>query len=203
MRASLTSGSKFWWVACLAVAACGGAKPAAGGGEKLGVERLYPLRAGSVWTYDVDTGEGLPTLAITRVTARSEDRAEVSNGSDAIVYQVRPDGLYRQDLDSYVLKLPLTKGARWDTREGASAEITDVTKRVSGPAGDFQGCVEVRESGGASQKQVRTVFCPDVGPVEIESSLQMALTGQAARVLARLRGYDFSGALQAAEPPAP
>jgi hypothetical protein len=201
MRLSLTSGLKFWLVAsCLG---CGGAAPAAGGGPKLSLERLYPLRAGSVWTYDVDTGEGLPTLAITRVTARSDDRAEVSNGSDAIVYQVRPDGLYRQDLDSYVLKVPVTKGTRWETRDGASAEITDVAKRVASPAGDFQGCVEVSESGGASQKQVRTVFCPDVGPVEIESSLQIALTGQAARVVARLRGYDFSGALQAAGQPAP
>jgi hypothetical protein len=39
--------------------------------------------------------------------------------------------------------------------------------------------------------------------VEIESSLQIALTGQAARVVARLRGYDFSAALQAADPASP
>jgi hypothetical protein len=182
---------------------CGGAAPSAAGGAQLGVERLYPLRPGSVWTYDVDTGEGLPTLAITRVTARRGDQIEVSNGSDVIAYQLRPDGLYRDDLGSYVIKAPVAKGARWETREGASAEITDVSKRVSGPAGDFQGCVEVRESGGSSQKLVRTVFCPDVGPVEIESSLQIVLTGQAARVVARLRGYDFSAALQAADPASP
>jgi hypothetical protein len=66
---------------------------------------------------------------------------------------------------------------------------------VSTVAGEFVGCVEVRESAGAGQKVVRTVFCPDVGPVEVESSLQLAVTGRAARVLARLRGYDFSGAL--------
>jgi len=37
-----------------------------------------------------------------------------------------------------------------------------------------------------------------VGPVEIESSLHIQLTGKSTRVLAKLRGYDFSGALTAA-----
>jgi hypothetical protein len=174
---------------------CGGAAPPAAAGGQPSIERLYPLRPGSIWSYDVDTGEGLTTLAITRVTARQGDQVEVSNGSDTLTYQLRPDGLYRPDLGSYVLRAPVQKGARWETRDGASAEISEVGKRVSSAAGDFQGCVEVRESGGAGQKHVRTVFCPDVGPVEIESSLHIALTGQAARVVARLRGYDFSGAL--------
>ena len=174
---------------------CGGGPPRAESHDRLSVDRLYPLRPGSVWTYDVDTGEGLPTLAITRVTGRTGDQVEMSTGSDSISYQVRPDGLFRPDLGSYILRAPFQKGARWETREGQSAEITDVAKQVSCPAGDFQGCLEVREAGGPSQKQVRTVFCPDVGPVEIESSLHIALTGQAARVVARLRGYDFSGAL--------
>lgn len=174
---------------------CGGAAPKAADNDRLTIERLYPLRPGSVWTYDVDTGEGLPTLAITRVMARDGNKVEVSSGSQSIAYEVHPDGLFRPDLGSYILRAPVQKGARWDTHAGASAEISDVAKTVISPAGDFQGCVEVRESGGATQKQIRTVFCPDVGPVEIESSLHIALTGQAARVLARLRGYDFSGAL--------
>jgi hypothetical protein len=177
---------------------CGSTPKASTSNERLSIERLYPLRPGSVWTYDVDTGEGLPTLAITRVVARHGDQVEVSTGSESILYQLRPDGLFRPDLDSYVLRQPVQKGARWETRDGASAEISDVAKQASGPAGEFQGCVEVRESGGTNQKQVRTVFCPDVGPVEIESSLQIVLTGQSARVVARLRGYDFSGALGAA-----
>jgi hypothetical protein len=194
------------WLPCaLLCGLLGCARPAApaAAGERLSVERLYPLRPGSVWTYDVDTGEGLPTLAITRVSAREGERVEVSTGNESIAYQLRPDGLYRPDLDSYVLRAPIKAGARWATPDGASAEIRDVAKPVSVPAGEFQGCVEVYESGGSGQKQVRTVFCPDVGPVEIESSLHIALTGQAARVLARLRGYDFSGALGSAEAVSP
>jgi hypothetical protein len=165
--------------------------------DRLSVERLYPLRAGSVWTYDVDTGEGAPTLAITRVLSSADKQAEVSSGGVPIRYEQRADGLYRTDRDVYVLKLPLRVGATWDAGQGATAEVTDLDKRVSTVAGEFSGCVEVRESAGKGQKQVRTVFCPDVGPVELESTLQLEITGRGARVLARLRGYDFSGALGA------
>jgi hypothetical protein len=156
------------------------------------------MRVGSIWSYDVDTGEGLPVLAITRVEAASNGQIEVSSGSDSLHYEQRPDGLFRVDVGSYLLREPLAAGSSWEGHDGGRAEITRIDARVSTPAGDFANCVEVVESGGASDKRVRTVFCPDVGPVEIESSLHIQLTGKATRVLAKLRGYDFSGALTAA-----
>jgi hypothetical protein len=189
------------------LAACVGCRP--GGavvskpGDRLAVDRLYPLRAGSVWTYDVDTGEGPPALAITRVTKSAEGQIEVSSGGPVIRYEQRADGLYRGDRGVYVLKGPVRKGARWDAGQGASAEVLDDDKRVSTPAGDFSGCVEVREAGGATPKVVRTVFCPDVGPVEVESSMGLAISGRSARVLARLRGYDFAAALDSRAAAAP
>jgi hypothetical protein len=151
------------------------------------------LRAGSIWTYDVDTGEGVPVLAITRVLTSTPERIEVSSGSDPLLYQQRPEGLFRSDLGIYVLRNPVQKGTGWD-QNGAHAEITDVGKSVRTEAGDFHDCVEVLEQGGPTDKHVRTVFCPDVGPVEIESIVNISLTGKSARVLARLRGYDFSAA---------
>jgi hypothetical protein len=182
----------------LIVSACGaGAGPNVEKTTPMTVDRLYPLRQGSVWTYDVDTGDGVPVLAITRVLSSTPQRIEVSSGGDPLIYELRPDGLLRTDLDSYVLHTPLTQGASWEQPEGARAEITDVAKSVTTVAGDFRACVEVLEQGGPGSKHVRTVFCPDVGPVEIESSLSIALTGKTTRVVARLRGYDFSGALAA------
>ena len=183
-----------WLVLCLSfvLAACGGAAPSSGASAPVPIERLYPLRAGSIWTYDVDTGEGVPVLAITRVLSAGPERIEVSSGGDPLLYQQRPEGLYRTDLDIYVLRTPIQKGASWD-QNGARAEVTEVQKSLSTVAGDFHGCVEVVEQGGASQKHIRTVFCPDVGPVEIESTTTISLTGKTTRVLARLRGYDFSG----------
>lgn len=181
------------WAGCHA----GGAKHA--GDAKLTVERLYPLRAGSVWSYDVDTGEGPPTLAITRVTSAGSGFAEVSSGGAPIRYEVRSDGLYRTDRAAYTLKQPLAVGTRWDTGQGGSAEITSVGSHVSTVAGEFEGCLEVRESDPAAQKQVRTVFCPDVGPVEVESTIALQLSARGARVHATLRGYDFSAALGLAQ----
>jgi hypothetical protein len=143
----------------------------------------------------VSTGEGLPVLAITRVVSQDGQRARVSSGAEPVVYEQRPDGLYRPDRQGYVLKAPLSVGARWNAGDGVEAEVLRADFAAATLAGTFDGCVEVREGGAGAAKQVRTVFCPDVGPVELESSLQMALTGKPARVTASLRGYDFSGAL--------
>lgn len=180
---------------CLLLAACHGAHAKHAGDARLTIERLYPLRAGSVWSYDVETGDGPPTLAITRVLSASQGRAEVSSGGPTIVYEQRADGLYRVDRGVYALKRPLAVGTRWETGHGGSAEITAVGQVVNTLAGEFAGCLEVRESEPAAQKQVRTVFCPDVGPVEVESSIALTVSPRGARVVAKLRGYDFSGAL--------
>jgi hypothetical protein len=183
--------------ALLSLSACKHGASAAGKDDRLTVDRLYPMRAGSVWTYDVDTGQGPPTLAITRVTSASEGRAEISSGGPPIAYERRSDGLYRSDRRAYLLKLPVRAGATWDAGEGSTAEVVDIEKHVVTPAGEFHGCVEVRESGGETPRVVRTVFCPDVGPVELESSMALAVSGGGARVIARLRGYDFAGAIAA------
>jgi hypothetical protein len=176
----------------LGLLACGGARPATPVPERTTVERLYPMRMGSIWTYDVDTGQDLATLAITRVTANDGRHVEVSSGGDPIRYELKPEGLFRSDRAGYLLKPPFAKGATWEAGGGAKAEITATDRSMETMAGAFTGCLEVNETGGANGKVVRTVYCPDVGPVEIESSMHMGLSGQTARVLAKLRGYDFS-----------
>jgi hypothetical protein len=190
----------YWLVLGALLAACGTAQTGAGKASAITVERLYPLRVGSVWTYDVDTGEGLPVLAITRVLAVANGQIEVSSGGDSLHYEQRPDGLFRADVDSYLIHTPIATGTTWQAADGSRAEITRVDARASTPGGDFNNCVEVLESGGPSEKRVRTVFCADIGPVEIESSLHMQLTGKVTRVLAKLRGYDFSGVALAPSP---
>jgi hypothetical protein len=182
-------------LAVLSTTGCAGQQKGQSTRGPVAIARYYPLRVGSVWTYDVSTGDGLPVLAITRVVSQDGQRASVSSGAAPVLYEQRPEGLYRPDRQGYVLKAPLTIGTRWDAGEGVEAEVLRADFAVTTLAGSFEGCVEVREGGAGAAKQVRTVFCPDVGPVELESSLQMALTGKPARVTASLRGYDFSGAL--------
>lgn len=175
--------------------ACGGSRQATPEKARTTVERLYPMRIGSVWTYDVDTGQELTTLAITRVTLNDGVNVEISSGGDPIRYEVKPEGLFRSDRSGYLLKPPFTKGATWDAGGGATAEIIATGKSIETLAGPFTDCIEVSETGGQHGKVVRTVYCPDVGPVEVDSSMQMDLSGQTARVVAKLRGYDFSGAM--------
>jgi hypothetical protein len=179
---------------CLAVlSGCGASRSAAPADDRLSVDRLYPLRLGAVWSYDVDTGEGLPILAITRVTALTEQRAEIAVGREPIVYERRVEGLFRPDRAAYVLLAPVRAGEQWEAGSGATAEVRSVDKSVTTPAGEFHGCAEIVETGAAGGKTTRTVFCPDVGPVEVESSMPLPESDEIATVTARLRGYDLSG----------
>jgi hypothetical protein len=169
------------------------AAPASGPDDRLSIDRLYPLRSGAAWSYDVDTGMGPPLLAVTRITAVTNNQVEMAIGQSKILYERRAEGLYWPERQAFVLRAPLHEGARWDAGKGATAEVRSMDRSLDTPAGHFQGCVEIVESGGEGQKIVRTVFCPDVGPVEVESS--MVLEGEgSARVIARLRGFTLGKA---------
>jgi hypothetical protein len=163
--------------------------------DRMSVDRLYPLRQDAVWSYDVDTGEGLPILAITRVTKVEAQRVEMSvAGRQSIAYERREQGLFRPDCEAFVLLAPVRAGESWDACGKATAEVRSVEKDVSTPAGEFHGCVEIVETGAAGGKVTRTVYCPDVGPVEVESTMPVPQGGgELARVIARLRGFDLSG----------
>jgi hypothetical protein len=178
----------------LLLAACGGSRTKAKTDHRLSVDRLYPLRQGAVWSYDVDTGGGLPILAITRVTKAEANQVEISIGRQAIAYERRDGGLFRPDCGSFQLRAPVREGESWEACGDATAEVRSVQKDVTTPAGEFHGCVEIVETGGAGGKVARTVYCPDVGPVEVESTMPIPEGGgELARVIARLRGFDLSG----------
>jgi hypothetical protein len=164
--------------------------------------RLYPLAAGSAWSYDVDTGDGATVLATMRVTEAAGGRAAVQGGEGITRYEQRPDGLYRMDRDGYLLKEPVRAGATWPSGGGMTAEISTVAAALETPAGRFTGCVEVVERGAPTGAVISTTYCPDVGPVQVISSLD--LTTGAVRVVARLRGYqigDGANAIQATDSP--
>ena len=181
---------------CLALlAACSRSGGKGNTNDRLSVDRLYPLRQDAVWSYDVDTGEGLPILAITRVTKVEGARVDMTvAGRQSISYERRDQGLYRPDCESYVLEAPVRAGESWDACGDATAEVRSVEKDVTTPAGQFHACAEIVETGAAGGKMTRTVYCPDVGPVEVESTMPVpGGGGELARVIARLRGFDLSG----------
>jgi hypothetical protein len=161
--------------------------------------RLYPMPAGSAWSYDVDTGDGAPpVLAITRVSEVGAGRATVQGGEGATHYELRPDGIFGAERGGYLLKAPIRVAAQWPSGRGMQASVRSMGIAIETPAGRFAGCVEVIEQGSASGAVISTTYCPDVGPVQVISSMQLRLAQPSVQVVARLRGYRLGG-----QPPAP
>ncbi|MFI5308051.1 MAG: hypothetical protein ACHQ53_11895 [Polyangiales bacterium] len=156
------------------------------------------MAQGSAWSYDVDTGDGAKVLAIARVTEATAERATIQGGEGATHYELRPDGIFRQERGGYLLKPPFREGAQWESGNGMQAKITRLGVAIETPAGRFAGCVEVTEQGSANGAVINTTYCPDIGPVQVISSMQLTLGQQTVQVVAKLRGYRIGP-----EPPTP
>lgn len=157
--------------------------------------RLYPLGLGYVWSYKIDTGTGLDSLVVMRVVRAEGSHFEVSpgGGGSPNVYDRVPEGIFRPGSGTWLLHAPITLGAAWPSTSGMTATVTSVTAQVSTGAGDFRDCVEITEAGGEAGRMTRTVYCPDVGPVLIDTSLEMIVRETALHVIAKLQGLSFGG----------
>ena len=132
-------------------------------------------------------------LAQSRVSASDGHIVRVSqNGGSALRYELRPEGIYRPDQGVWLLKAPVRVGASRPSASGRTAHVVSVQDRVEVPAGRFQGCVRVEERGGGDGRRITTVYCPDVGPVWVESVVELPAAGRSVRVVARLLGYATS-----------
>jgi hypothetical protein len=180
--------SRAWWLACLLLAACGGAVQHAPTSPDLSPASLYPLAAGYAWSYDVDSGEGQSVLAVARVARMQGAVAEVVTGAPtALRYAVQTDGIAHADTGGYLLKAPVTLGASWPSGPKSVARVTALHVPFTSPAGSFSECVVVEEANATSGQRITTTYCPGVGPVQVVS--EMDVRGQTLRVTAKLRGY--------------
>jgi len=161
--------------------------------DRFAPANLYPLADGNIWTYDIDTETGLPTLGVMRVVSAAGNRFVVQQdgGSRPLNYELRPDGIFRLDFDVYLLKAPIAMGAEWPAPSGRTARVTSVTERVDTAEGTLEGCVRVDEEGGEADRFISTTFCPGVGIARMQSGLRARLTGMTARVTSRLRAHAF------------
>lgn len=179
-----------WLCLCLLAGAC---QACAGSVSQVAKERpwtpetLYPLAEGHAWSYDVDSGDGDPVLAVTRVVTATPQAAIVEVGKEQTVYERRPDGWYRPAKGGYLLRTPLAVGATWESGQDLSARLVRAVDRIETPAGRFSHCAEVEELQSRSGTRIWTTYCPDVGPVRVISEL--VVRGQTLRVTAILRGY--------------
>jgi len=108
-------------------------------------------------------------LKLDKVIAFDGKIAIVQSGAESRTYDVVADGIVRDPSGAYLLKYPFKLGDKWAGAKGAEVEVTRVDAKVTVEAGTFEGCVETTETiRGDEAGLVRTVFCPDVGPVEAE-----------------------------------
>lgn len=174
------------------LAACGGTQPTVAE-PTIPVHhpwRLFPLLADSAWAYDVDTGDGDNVLAVTRVVNVMGHQVDVQTGDDDVArYELREDGIFRVATGAYLIRQPIQPGTTWPSGGDKVATISAVDVAIETPAGRYTDCVAVEESSAESGLQIRTVYCPDVGAVEIQS--HMEVRGTDARVTARLRGVTI------------
>lgn len=189
----MTSIARFAAAALVLLAACASRTPPA---SPIRIEPtdLFPLETGNAWSYDVDTGDPSTTLAVSRVETFDGRFAEVRTARTVLRYEVLGEGIRLPPGDEWVLRAPLEQGATWLGRGGRSALLVSMGMRVETRAGIFDDCILVSETGGKLDLEVRTVYCPGVGPVSVHSTMRSNLGDRTLTVSAKLRGYEVSPA---------
>lgn len=162
----------------------------------------YPLEAGWKWAYDVERA-GERILAVTSVQERQANGAVLQAGSETLHYDIGPAGIARSpgagetdkraSSNDYLIKNPIRPGSSWPI-EGGTATITSLGGSVTVSAGTFDNCLVVEEARSSPARLVRTTYAPGVGPVALESLVQ--LPGKASyetTLRASLRGVTRPG----------
>ncbi len=181
----------------LFVVACGGNNAGANSPHKPkidGVLAYYPFASGMQWSYMVYGPPGAPgLLKVDKVVAFDGKTAVVQSGDTSLTYSVTREAIYREPAHAPLLKWPIVLGDAWAGAKGSKVEVTKVDARAVTDAGTFEGCVETTERvGGDAAGLLRTMFCPDVGPVIVEIHELNAPPGEmAAHLVGKLRAYGM------------
>lgn len=181
-------------VTCLTVLGCGVSKPTTPDPLlSIAPIDLYPLRLGNAWSYDVSTGEPLSTLAVTRVETVHGSIVTVRTGQGSVKYDIREEGIHVVSEGVWLFRAPFEEGASWPARGGRTGRLVSTEASIETTAGSFSGCLEVVETGGKLELEVRTVYCPFVGPVAVDSTMRSNVSDRVVSVHARLRGFNVNG----------
>jgi hypothetical protein len=131
-------------------------------------ERFLPLKHDTVFSYAAWLSESPhPEQLILQVERRSPERASLRSGNSIKRIELSADGA-RLLGGGYLLKVPLTPGARW-TGPAGQVRISGMNQAVQVQAGHFVGCLETTElagPGSANARAIVTTYCPEVGIVK-------------------------------------
>lgn len=176
----------------LALAGCPSTGPTTPQALPVTALNLYPMAAGYIWTYDIDTGTGMSSLGITRVVdVQGTTVGIAADGGEVHAYERRPEGVYQPASQTWLLRDPIAVGQTWPSTNGRTARIDSVTETVDVTDGHYENCVAVMEEGGEAGLHVRTTYCLGVGPVIVESRQELvtSMTG-GLTVTGRLRAHQ-------------
>jgi hypothetical protein len=167
-------------------------------------QQYYPLQPGWKWAYDVERA-GERILAVTAVQERRPNEALLQAGGETLRYDIGPAGIARVSSggfgeadkragsNDFLIKNPVRSGQSWPI-EGGTATITAVGRSITTAAGTFENCLVVEEARSSPARLVRTTYAPGVGPVALESLVQVPGSGAYQTTLrASLRGVTRPG----------
>jgi len=150
-----------------------------------GVERYMPLPAGFVYQYDVETDNGEKGRMMMQVSRPRAGLVELDVAGKVQRLEVSPDAVSHAT-GGFLLKAPLELGAEWKGQFG-TVRVASVTRAIQTPAGAFQACVETVEEAATPPKRATSVYCLDVGLVQLH--IEGELGEEAGSVETTLRSY--------------
>lgn len=153
------------WVILATTVACGGPSAPGKAPERpstTGIERYFPLSDGFTSTYETVTDEGAKDMSMVQVRRTDPRHAEVRTGSGVRRLEVTSDSIRREG-SGYVLRAPLSEGARWEGDNGGTTVVRDANVKLVVPAGTFEGCVRTEEEVVQERARITVVYCPGVG----------------------------------------
>jgi hypothetical protein len=110
-----------------------------------------------------------------------------------VKYDIREEGIHVVSEGVWLFRAPFEEGASWPARGGRTGRLVSTEASIETTAGSFSGCLEVVETGGKLELEVRTVYCPFVGPVAVDSTMRSNVSDRVVSVHARLRGFNVNG----------
>lgn len=176
----------------IVLAGCPNTGPTTPRVEPATARNLYPMAAGYIWTYDIDTGTGMSSLGITRVVDVQGDTVGIAaDGGTVHTYELRAEGIWQPASQTWLLRDPIAVGESWPSTNGRTARVESVSETVDVTDGHYEDCVLVLEEGGEAGLHVRTTYCVGVGPVIVESRQELitSMTG-GLTVVGRLRAHQ-------------
>lgn len=150
------------------------------------VERYFPLVDGHIYTYETTKNDSTTRdMFMLNVRRFGPTSAELKTGSTSKGLTITATAIAR-DSGGFILKSPLSQGNQWTGDNETTVVIDAVGLSVKVPAGSFNNCLRTVQAG--SSGTVTTVFCPDVGIVEMRAEQMSGSSTQSEQVLLRSFG---------------